>query len=95
MADNWLSRRGLGGSDPQASAYGGVPLWARARPVWSEGRNVTVEYCWADDQDNRLAALAADLVGSVPVTLIVTNPEGARAAKAADRDDPDRLRDRR
>jgi putative ABC transport system substrate-binding protein len=47
-----------------------------------EGQNVTVEYCWADDQDDRLAALAADLVGR-PVTLIVTNPEGARAAKAA------------
>ena len=38
---------------------------------YQEGRNVTVEYLWADSQFDRLPALASDLVGRRPSTIVV------------------------
>ena len=46
-----------------------------------EGRNVAIEYRWADNHNERLPALAADLVRQ-QVSVIVTNGPGAVAAKA-------------
>ena len=55
-----------------------------AEAGYVEGRNVSIEYRWADDDNSRLPALAADLV-SRKVTLMVTSggPLAAIAAKGA------------
>ena len=54
----WLS-----GRNSQTDAYV-LPAFrlGLSRQGYVEGRNVTIEYRWSDTQDDRLPALAADLV---------------------------------
>jgi putative ABC transport system substrate-binding protein len=54
---------------------------------YSEGQNVTIEYRWADDQYERLPALAAELV-TRRVNVIFANSPSIPAALAATRTIP-------
>jgi ABC-type uncharacterized transport system substrate-binding protein len=57
---------------------------ALAETGYIEGRNVTIEYRWAEDNNERLPGLIADLVRQrVAVIVIADNTTSALAAKAA------------
>ena len=48
-----------------------------------EGQNFAIEYRWAEDNDDRLPALAADLVGRKVDLIMAGSPPSALAAKSA------------
>ncbi|MEA2919863.1 MAG: hypothetical protein QOJ15_11944 [Bradyrhizobium sp.] len=49
---------------------------------WIEGRNLTIEYRWAEGRNERMAEYATEFVG-LKVDVIVTSAGGADAAKQA------------
>jgi putative tryptophan/tyrosine transport system substrate-binding protein len=50
---------------------------------YSEGRNVTIEARWAEDHNDRLPALATELIGYRPAVLAAFATAAAKAAKSA------------
>ena len=54
-----------------------------AETGYVEGRNVTIQYRWAEDRSDRLPDLIADLVRRQVAVLVPTNTASAIAAKAA------------
>src|SRR3954471_4962754 len=49
---------------------------------YNEGKNVTIEYRWAENQNDRLPAMATDLVRQ-KVSVIVANGLAAEASQVA------------
>jgi putative tryptophan/tyrosine transport system substrate-binding protein len=54
-----------------------------AEAGYVEGRNVALEFRWAEDQNDRLVALAADLVRRQVTVIVADSTPGALAAKVA------------
>jgi ABC-type uncharacterized transport system substrate-binding protein len=70
------------------SAEGGATTLAAFRAGlgdsgYVEGRNIAMEVRWADNQPDRLPALAADLVRRRVAAIVTASLPAARAAKAA------------
>jgi putative ABC transport system substrate-binding protein len=74
----WLSTESAGPFESAMRAF----RQGLGQSGYVEGRNVTIEFRWAEGQNSRLPALAADLARR-PVALIATHGPGALAAKAA------------
>jgi putative tryptophan/tyrosine transport system substrate-binding protein len=75
----------LGSSSFERSAGGSLLNFKRglAETDYVEGRNVTIEYRWADDQYERLPALAVELVQRRVAVLVAAGSPTALPAKAA------------
>jgi putative tryptophan/tyrosine transport system substrate-binding protein len=60
-----------------------VFLRSLAETGYGEGRNVAIEYRWADDRNERLPRLAADLVRRRVAVMVTPTTAATVAAKAA------------
>src|SRR5229473_7869500 len=66
-------------SPPVETSYSGIAAFLQGlRDIgYKEGRQVTIEYRWAEGQRDRLAGLAADLVRSRVDVVVALGPASA------------------
>jgi len=74
----YLNSTSASGWAPQLAAF----LQGLREGGYQEGRNVAIEYRWAEDQNGRLPELAAELVRR-QVTVLVANGPAAQPARMA------------
>ena len=71
----------LSGRSPEAEAPLREPfIKALETSGFAAGRNLAIEYRFAEGQDDRMPALAADLVRQRPAVLVATDTGSALAA---------------
>jgi len=71
-------------SDASSSAVRLAAFWQELRKLgWVEGKNITVEYRFAEEKIGRLSELAADLARLKVDVIVVTSTSTALAAKSA------------
>ena len=75
----------LGSQSPDAMAYVLPSFWRGLGELgFIEGKNVSIEYRWADDRYDRLSAMAAELVKDKVAVIVASGGNvSALAAKAA------------
>jgi putative tryptophan/tyrosine transport system substrate-binding protein len=70
-------------SDPQGKLYLDAFLDGLRERGWVEGKNIVIEYRWAEGRSDRLADLAAELVGRKIDVIVALSTPAAVAAKNA------------